>query len=557
MPKLTIDGRVIEVAAATNLIEAARAAGVAIPYFCYHPYLTVVGQCRICMVEIEGQPRLALGCATPATEGMVVKVETSERAREAREAVMEFLLANHPLDCPVCDQAGECLLQDHSMEEQRSAFSTHMAETRRTFPGYERRLLGPHIVQNQNRCIQCSRCIRFTSEISETAALTYKSRGNSTFIDTFSGEAFDDPMSACAADVCPVGALTVREFRFRKRTWKLRSTPSVCPGCAIGCNVFIDHHERQVYRFTPRENAAINATWLCDHGRFLAESLNEQAYLVPQKRNGGSLERLGWGETIAGLALELRAARALRVVASANLSNEELFLARELFGRHLRGELAVPLAEGEPRRMKNGKGEWLQSADPHPNAAGARRLGLNLVDGEGLSRFLYGGAGLTLILDAEAHPFLAIPEAIRLLRVGATVAWLRREHPLASVAKWLLPVASLASNEGTFSSSAGHVQRFASAFSPPGAVRRTATGAMSPECPTIASPWGPPGEARPLWLVLAALAREVGAAHLDVSSPAEAFGLMTRTDRAFAGLEWNSLGGFRQDGSFRERQHVG
>ncbi len=557
MPKLTIDGREIEVAAATNLIEAARAAGIEIPYFCYHPYLTVVGQCRICMVEIEGQPRLALGCATPATDGMVVKVETSERAREAREAVMEFLLANHPLDCPVCDQAGECLLQDHSMTEQRPAFATHMAETRRTFPGYERRLLGPHIVQNQNRCIHCSRCIRFTREISETAALTYKSRGNSTFIDTFDGKPFEDPMSACVADVCPVGALTVREFRFRKRAWKLRSTPSVCPGCSIGCNIFIDHHERSVYRFTPRENPAVNATWLCDYGRYLARSLSEQTYLVPQSRKAGHLEQTGWGEALAGIALELKAARTLRVVASANLSNEELFLARELFGRHLRGELVVPVAEGEPRRMKNGKGEWLHATDPHPNSAGARRLGIAVVEREGLSRFLYGGAGVTLVLDAEAHPFLASAEALQLLRGGATAVWLRREHPLSGVARWLLPVASLASNEGTFTSSTGAVQRFSAAFSPPGTVRRTATGAMSPDCPTIASPWGPPGEARPLWLVLAALAREVGAAALDLPSPAEVFGLMTRTDKAFGGLEWSALGGLQQHESFRERQHVG
>ncbi len=557
MPKLTIDGREIEVAPATNLIEAARTAGVEIPYFCYHPYLTVVGQCRICMVEIEGQPRLALGCATPAADGMVVKVETSPRAREAREAVMEFLLANHPLDCPVCDQAGECLLQDHSMSEQRATFASHMAETRRTVPGYERRLLGPHIVQNQNRCIHCSRCIRFTREISETAALTYKSRGNSAFIDTFDGRPFDDPMSACAADVCPVGALTVREFRFRKRAWKLRSTPSICPGCSIGCNVFIDHHERRVFRFTPRENPAVNATWLCDYGRFLARSLNEQAYLHPQGRKAGHLERTDWGEALAGLALELRAARTLRVVASANLSNEELFLARELFGRHLRGELVVPVADGEPRRMKNGKGEWLRATDPHPNSAGARRLGINVVDGEGLSRFLYGGAGVTVVLDAEAHPFLAGSEALQLLRVGATAVWLRREHPLAGVARWLFPVASLASDEGTFTSSTGAVQRFSAAFAPPGTVRRTETGGMSPECPTIASPWGPPGEARPLWLVLAALAREVGATALDLASPAEIFGAMTGSEKAFAGLEWDALGGLRQDQSFRERQHVG
>jgi NADH-quinone oxidoreductase subunit G len=557
MPKLTIDGQEVEVAAGTNVIEAARAAGIDIPYFCYHPYMTVVGQCRICMVEIEGQPRLSVACATPVTEGMVVKSETSARVKEAREAVMEFLLANHPLDCPVCDQAGECLLQDHSMSEQNAGFTTHMVETRRTFPGLERRIIGPHILQNQNRCIYCSRCIRFTQEISETSQLTYKGRGNSTFIDTHDGKPFDDPFSACAADVCPVGALTTREFRFRKRVWKLRSTPSVCPGCSIGCNIFIEHHERTVYRFSPRENPAINATWLCDYGRYLAESLNEQAYLAPQRRVNGELVRTTWGEAIAALASELRGTRALRVVASANLSNEELYLARELFAHHLRGEIAVPVFPGEPRRMKNGKREWLASTDAHPNSLGARQLGLATVDGDGLTRFLAGATGPTVILDAAAHPVLASKEALKLLRAGTCVAFARSPHPVADVATWLLPTPSLASNEGTFTSSTGLVQRFAVAFTPPGTVHRTPTGAMSPTTPTIASPWGPPGEARPVWVVLTAVAREIGVAALDLAIPAEVFALMTKTEEHLTGLQWDALGGRGEQESYRERLHAG
>jgi NADH-quinone oxidoreductase subunit G len=555
MPKLTIDGREVEVQPGTNLIEAARTAGIEVPYFCYHPYLTVVGQCRICMVEIEGQPRLTIACATPAADGMVVRSETSARVKEAREAVMEFLLENHPLDCPVCDQAGECLLQDHSMTEQGRTFTTHMVDERRTFPRFERRILGPHIVQNQNRCIYCSRCIRFTREISETAALTYKSRGNHAYIDTFDGEAFDDPMSACVADVCPVGALTVKEFRFRKRAWKLRSTPSVCPGCSVGCNIWIDHHERKVYRFTPRENPDVNATWLCDHGRFLATSLNEQTYLYPHHRVGSQLTQVSWGEALGALALDLKAAGRLRVVASANLSNEELYLARELFRRHLRGEIIVPVFVGEERRMKNGRQQWVRSADAHPNAAGARRLGLETVDADGLSRFLYGAADLTILLDATAHPFLATKEALQLLRVGPSIVFLRTEHPTANVGGWLLPTASLASNEGTFTSSTGAVQRFSAAFAPPGLVRRTPTGGMSRTVPTIASPWGPPGEARPVWLVLTALARALGHAALDFDSPAEIFTAVVRSEKAFAGLEWGRLEGL-QRGSFRERQHA-
>ena len=529
MPKLTIDGRGIEVPPGTNLIEAARLAGVDVPYFCYHPYLSIVGQCRICMVEVEGQPRLAIACATPVADGMVVKSGTSERVREARTAVMEFLLANHPLDCPVCDQAGECLLQDHSFEE--GVDLTHMVERRRTFPGFERRLIGPHVIQNQNRCIHCSRCIRVTQEISGTGALTYKSRGNHAYIDTFDGRPFDGPFSACATDVCPVGALTAREFRFRKRAWKLRSTPSICPGCSIGCNLWIDHHERTVYRFTPRENPAINATWLCDHGRFLADSLNDQSNAHPQHRVAGQLRDVSWGEAIRALALDLGAARTLRIVASAAMSNEELFLARELFGHHLRGEIVVPVHRGEPRRMRNGAREWLASSDGHPNSEGARRLGLRTVDADGLSRFLYGAADATIILDPEAHPFLASEEALQLLRVGPTITIARREHAVAGAAVWILPAASLASNDGTFTSSTGAVQRFAAAFLPR-------------------------GEAQPLWTTLALLAREMGAAALDFRSAAEVFAAMVAGEKAFAGARWESSSGIEEQ-SFRERQHVG
>jgi NADH-quinone oxidoreductase subunit G len=529
MPKLTIDGREVEVAQGTNLIEAARAAGVEIPYFCYHPYLSVVGQCRICLVEVVGQPRLVIACATPAADGMEVRSQNSERVREARNAVMEFLLANHPLDCPVCDQAGECLLQDHSLSDGTDL--THMVETRRTFPGYERRILGPHIVQNQNRCIHCSRCIRFTCEISETAALTYKSRGNRAYIDTFNGEPFTDPFSACAADVCPVGALTAREFRFRKRAWKLLSTPSVCPGCSIGCNLWIDHHQRVVYRFTPREMPEINATWLCDHGRFLAESLNGQDVLHPQRRHDGRPARVGWAEAVKSLAAELKAARTMRVVASANLSNEELFLARELFAANLKAEIVVPVFAGETRRMKNSRGEWLTATDSHPNGTGARRLGIPIVSADGLLKFLYGAADLTVILDAEAHPLLAEEEALQLLRVGSSVVFARREHPVAHLATWLLPEPSLASREGTFTSSTGTVQRFSQAFAPA-------------------------GEARPVSSVLALLARELGVAALDLPGPAAVFAVIAEREKPFAGLEWDQLGGLTAE-SFRERQHVG
>jgi len=219
------------------------------------------------------------------------------------------------------------------------------------------------------------------------------------------------------------------------------------------------------------------------------------------------------------------------VVASAAMSNEELYLARELFTHHLRGELVVPVDPGQPRRMKNGRGVWHNATDAHPNAQGAKRLGIKTVDSEGLGRFLYGAADLTVILDPEAHPFLASPEALQLLRVGPTVTMVRRDHPVAGVSSWLLPTASLACNQGTFISSTGATQRFEPAFAPP-------------------------GETRPLWSVLALLARELNARNLDVDSPAEVFALLTETVVGFKGLVWDELGG-SAEASEREREHVG
>lgn len=417
------------------------------------------------------------------------------------------------------------------MNEQRGNFASGMLETRRTFPGMERRLLGPHVVQNQNRCIHCSRCIRFTQEISETWALTYKSRGNSAYIATFDGKPFEDPFSACAADVCPVGALTVREFRFRKRAWKLRSTPSICPGCSIGCAVWIDHHEREVFRFTPRENPEINATWLCDYGRFLAESLNRQDFSHPQRRNKGGPQSLSWEELLRALALDLKAANNLRVVASASMSCEELYLARELFTRNLRGEMVVPVFPGEQRRMKNAERRWLYSESALPNSEGAKRLGLSLVDEEGLMRFLYGAADLTIILDPQSHPFLATPEAVQLLNVGPSLVMARLATPLAEVATWLVPLASLASNQGTFFSSTGKLQRFE---------------------PAVA----PPGEARPMWQILVLLAKALGLSNFAGETPATLFGRIVASEPAFPKVEWDELLQIDTN-SYREQQDVG
>jgi NADH-quinone oxidoreductase subunit G len=510
---LTIDGTPVSVAEGTNLVEAAASAGIEIPTYCYHPGLTVVGQCRICFVEVEGMPRLVTGCSTPAQDGMKI-LTASERVSEARAAVMEFLLENHPLDCPVCDQAGECGLQDYSVEHGLD--TTHMVDERRTYPGFERRMIGPHVVQNQNRCIHCTRCIRFTTEISETADLTMKSRGNHSFIDTFDGSPLVNPWSACVADVCPVGALTVKEFRFRARVWHLEETPSLCPGCSIGCNVHLGHLDGVVHRFVPRENREVNGWWMCDFGRFLADGLNHRDVERPLVRDADGERAAAWPPVLERLADLLKNAPKPVVVASANLTNEALFAVKRNLVDGARMEVIVPIHSGPARRMKNGHGKWVSSSDAHPNSSGVRNLGLATVDGATLEAYLRDGDGPFLILDAHAHPWLESEAAAAAVKDRWVAVLARTRTPLVDAAAMVLPAASWAETEGTYTSSTGHVQ--------------LAKRAMSPKA-----------QARPVWDVVFELALALSLEQARKVSPRILFAEMAAETAAYAGLTWGRL----------------
>ena len=513
MMTVTIDGKELRVAEGTNLVEAAARLGIEIPTYCYHPGLTVVGQCRICFVEIEGMPRLVTACSTPVQDGMSVLTD-SQRVKDARAAVMEFLLENHPLDCPVCDQAGECYLQDYSVEHGLD--TTHMVDERRTFPGLERRLIGPHVVQNQNRCIHCTRCIRFTQEIAETGDLTMKSRGNHSYIDTYDGRPYSNPWSACAADVCPVGALTVKEFRFRARVWHLEDTDSICFGCSIGCNIKIGVLDRVVHRFLPRSNPEINGWWMCDYGRFLSESLNARDVEQPLQRRDDELAPLGWKDAIAVVAEICRAERPTRVVASANLSNEALYLVKRSLADHLGLEVVVPVEAGETRKMKNGHGQWVHNVDAHPNSTGARLMGLPIVEQEALREFVRSAPGAVVLLDNRAHPWLVEDEAARALEKHRVVA-VAREHTAASrSAELVLPAASWVETEGTYTSSTGRVQL----------ARR---GVF------------PAGQAKAPWEILALLGAKIGTSPAGTPSPRSIFEELVSEIPAFAGMTYRRL----------------
>jgi len=401
---------------------------------------------------------------------------------------------------------------DHGMD------TTHMVDRRRTYPGYERRDIGPRVVQNQNRCIHCTRCIRFTEEISETADLTMKSRGNHSFIDTYDGKPLDNPWSACVADVCPVGALTVKDFRFRARVWHLDETASICPGCSIGCNVTVGHLKREVHRFLPRHNHEVNGWWMCDYGRSLAEGLNERQIELPLIRTNEGERPVVWQDALERLADVLRSQPPARVVASANLSNEALFLTKKLLVDELGLEVVVPIHVGETRKIKNGHRQWIESVDGHPNSAGARILGLNSVDETGLGRFLALAEGPIVVLDAAAHPWLDSDEAASVTGDKPLVVLAREESSLTRVAELVLPLASWAETEGTYTSSTGRVQLARRAFPPA-------------------------GQAQPAWEILHRLSQMLGAAVVAKASAEVLYEALSGQFEAFRETTFRRLEG--------------
>ena len=458
----------VEVPDGTNLIEAAKLAGIEIPHFCYHPRFSVVGQCRMCLVEIDGMPKIQAACTTPIKDGMVVRT-ASAKTKEAQKATMEFLLVNHPLDCPICDQAGECKLQDNSFGYggQQSRYD----ERKKQYEGYSRTKIGPRVIADMTRCILCTRCIRFTQEISETGELTFLDRAGSTLVWTHDGRELDNDWSACAADVCPVGALTVEDFRFRQRVWYLKKTPSVCPGCDLGCNNSVESKGETVYRFLPRLNPEINDYWLCDYGRFLSEDLNERAYTRPLLREGSEEKAVPWETALERITSEIRAAidrsgpSALFALGSANLSNEENWLLKKLFADTLRSPNLDAVADADRVRRMKSKSGWIESSGvAAPNLRGARDVGMSPAGGGRGLADLYSGKfspELVYVADASFSKDADDPEKVAALRKAKfLVVHARKDNALTRAADVVLPCASLAQKDGTFTNRFGRVQRF-------------------------------------------------------------------------------------------------
>lgn len=354
---LTVDGKAVTVPAGTNIVDAAHKAGVAVPVFCYHPKMKAVGMCRMCLVEVwtpmidratgqpvldeAGKPKLALmanklqaGCVTPVSPGMVVKTVT-EQVKFAQRGQLEFLLTSHPLDCPVCDKGGECPLQNLTMEwgPGRSRFEySDKVHFVKPIP------LGDLIYLDRERCILCARCVRFEDEIAGDPVLGFDNRGRSWEIISKSDPPFDSKFSGNTTDICPVGALTTADFRFKARAWELRSVPSICPHCPVGCDLSLDMRYNNLMRVMPRENDYVNEIWICDKGRFGMRFFQSQDRLkAPLVRRNQQWVEVSWDEAFRFIAEKLMQIRtsagadALAGLAGPKLPNEDLYLFQKLF----------------------------------------------------------------------------------------------------------------------------------------------------------------------------------------------------------------------------------
>ena len=376
MPELTIDGQKVEVPPATNVIEAARKLAIDIPYYCYHPALLPVGSCRMCQVEIVDPgkpPRVVIACKTEATQGLNVST-TGKDCVAARAATLEFLLANHPLDCPICDKAGECDLQNFSYRHGHGA--GRFSEPKRQLLKHEP--IGDHILLDQERCILCTRCVRFMSEYAKTPQLIVAGRGDRNVIATFPGEPIRSNYEGNLADICPVGALTLKEFRFKSRVWDLTSDESVCTGCDRNCSVTLDTKRNRLLRVRPRQNPQVNGHFICDVGRFgMLDHCN------PSGRRELATSR-GATRTPAEVANELADALIADrgrwlVLLSPRLTCEEILLARTVLGPLARALLFVPaVASGGDsilftgRRAANQRGLELLGITPKSDEELAR-----------------------------------------------------------------------------------------------------------------------------------------------------------------------------------------
>lgn len=460
----TIDGKEVVCKPGTNMIEAAKMVGSEIPYYCYHPRLSIAANCRICLVEASNAPKLVPACQTPLAEGIAVKT-TTPKVKEQQRSVMEFLLLNHPVDCSICDQAGECKLQDYYMKYDYRPSRLEGGKALKN----KRKVLGPQVVLDQERCIICTRCVRFMNEIPKEPQLGVFGRGSHERIDVFPGNELSSNYSLNTVDICPVGALLSRDFRFKARAWFLSATPSVCTGCSRGCSIYADWMSQDTYRYRPRENEAINKSWMCDQGRLSYKALNQGRVLAARVGRKGSeaagtaQPELSHRDAVTAAAKALKGLSGVAVLASAVASNEDL-LASLSFAKSSLGANTVYVG-GRPQGAAD---HYLMTADKNPNRKGlefiAKGLGLTLKPFEELVSGIDSGKVKALYAVGAEVPVDAEAFAQTAAKLEVFVAQATNESPVTAQTTVLLPANAHIEDEGSFVQMDGIVQRFRKAY---------------------------------------------------------------------------------------------
>ncbi len=457
MVNLTIEGRAVSVPDGTSILEAAKVAGVLVPHYCYHPALPVAGVCRMCLVEVEKAPKLAPSCASTVAEGQVVHVH-SEKALEARKGVLEMLLINHPLDCPICDQAGECELQDYTYQEGRA--EGRYRDPKRFNPVED---FGGDVMYVANRCILCTRCVRFMDDVAHDPVLSVVERGDRALIGKADQQDLTHPWAGNVIDLCPVGALLSKDNLNKARAWDLDRSASVCPNCSQGCNMIVETRDNQVVRLRPRPNDEVNEFFMCDHGRLNYRWMNRRDRVeTPLVRQHGVLATADW-EIALRAAAQLLAGKRAFVLVSPNLSNEALFLLRALV-RKSGGAGAFRVEQGVEAPLP-GVEDLALRVDRAANVRGAELLGFSR-SGAPLDGMQ---AGDVLVVADEELAGLDAGAAARagaLIVIGTTLpAWARHG------ANVVLPIGNCIEEEGTFTNLRGRVQRFLQGKAAPGTAR--------------------------------------------------------------------------------------
>lgn len=479
-----------------NVIQAAAKANVEIPHYCWHPALSVVASCRMCLVEVgekkpDGsilmQPRVVPGCQTPAKDGTVI-VTNSKKVKDAQAATLEYLLLNHPLDCPVCDQAGECFLQDYSYRFGHA--QSRLKDDKLQKPDKDH--IGDQIALFTDRCVMCSRCVRFTREISGTAELHIIHRGDHAEIDIFPEEPCNNKLAGNVVDICPVGALCSKDFLYKQRVWFLKDSPSVCPGCSTGCSIEVDQNKNIVYRLKPRFNPQAQGHFMCDEGRFGYKYINStERFQTPMVRIGKDLVPIGWDGLLHKMKRELQEAvpGGLMVLLSPWLTVEEAYLAA-LFFKGLSNQVTlalgpVPVVGADDHYPKGPRGEapkdakeikFTIRAEKCPNYRGVAEI-VKHVQGEVMTfeqalKQVDGGKVKGLFIAASSpSAWITEAEARLLEKLSLLMVMDLLPSPASAKAKYVLPAGSFAEKDGTFVNHAYLAQAIVRAVQSPGEVR--------------------------------------------------------------------------------------